>query len=101
MQGSVLDGLGGAMQQEITLERGRVVQANFHNYQLLRLNHAPPVEVHFRLTDNTPTGMGEPAFPPLVPALCNAIFAASGQRGAHFRSRKTGIGGAEPSNRRL
>jgi isoquinoline 1-oxidoreductase subunit beta len=80
VQGSVLDGLGGAMQQEITLDKGRVVQGNFHNYQLLRGNHVPPVEVHFRVTQNGPTGMGEPAFPPIVPALTNAIFAATGER---------------------
>jgi isoquinoline 1-oxidoreductase subunit beta len=78
--GSVLDGLGGAMAQEITLDRGRVVQGNFNDYALLRMNHVPPVEVHFRITASSPTGMGEPAFPPIVPALCNAIFAATGDR---------------------
>ncbi|HEY9228940.1 MAG TPA: molybdopterin cofactor-binding domain-containing protein [Gemmatimonadaceae bacterium] len=48
VQGSVLDGLGGGMGQEITIDRGRVVQSNFHNYPLLRVNQAVPVEVHFR-----------------------------------------------------
>jgi isoquinoline 1-oxidoreductase beta subunit len=76
----VLDGLGGAMGQEITLEAGRVVQGNFNSYPLLRMRQAPPVDVHFRRTENLPTGMGEPAFPPAVPALCNAIFAATGER---------------------
>lgn len=80
VQGSVLDGLGGAMGQEITLEAGRVVQGNFNTYPLLRFRNAPPVEVHYRLTPNPPTGMGEPAFPPATPALCNAIFAATGDR---------------------
>ena len=80
VQGSVLDGLGGAMGQEITIDRGRVVQSNFHDYPLLRLTQAAPVEVHFRRTENAPTGMGEPSFPPVVPALCNAIFAATGDR---------------------
>jgi isoquinoline 1-oxidoreductase beta subunit len=80
VQGSVLDGLAEAMGQEITIDRGRVVQSNFHDFPLLRLTQAPPVEVHFRLTDSPVTGMGEPALPPVVPALCNAIFAASGRR---------------------
>ncbi len=79
-QGSVLDGLGQAMAQEITIERGRTVQGNFHEYALLRHAQAPPVDVHFLVSDNPPTGLGEPALPPVIPALCNAIFAASGRR---------------------
>ena len=80
-QGAALDGLAQALGQEITIDKGRVMQSNFNNFALLRLKQSPPeVEVHFLRTDNPPTGLGEPALPPMIPALCNAIFAASGTR---------------------
>ena len=80
MQGSALDGLAETLHQEITIEAGRTKQANLPDFRLLRLTEAPPVEVHFLKTDNSPTGLGEPALPPLPPAVCNAIFAATGKR---------------------
>jgi isoquinoline 1-oxidoreductase beta subunit len=79
-QGSVIDGLGQAMGLEITIEKGRVVQANFDEYLLPRINQTPDVDVHFLRTSHAPTGLGEPALPPAIPALTNAIFAATGKR---------------------
>jgi isoquinoline 1-oxidoreductase subunit beta len=80
VQGAVLDGISCALGQRITLERGRVRESNFDDYPLLRIDQAPPVHVEFLMTDNAPTGLGEPALPPVLPALCNALYAASGIR---------------------
>jgi isoquinoline 1-oxidoreductase beta subunit len=80
VEGSVIDGLSTAMAQKITMERGRVQQSNFHDYQVLRMPQAPPVDIHFIQSDHTPTGLGEPALPPLAPAIGNAIYAATGHR---------------------
>ena len=80
VQGAVLDGIAEALGQEITIEKGRTVQQNFNAYPLLRIRQAPPVDVAFKVTEFPVTGLGEPALPPVVPALCNAIFAATGKR---------------------
>jgi len=80
VEGSAIDGVSQALHQALTFAGGRVQQTNFHDYPLLRMNQAPQVEVHYVLTDNNPTGLGEPALPPAVPALTNAIFAATGKR---------------------
>lgn len=81
VQGGIIDGLSEAMSQKITIEKGRVEQTNFHQHTMVRMAQAPPeIEVHFLASNNRPTGLGEPSLPPIVPALTNAIFAASGVR---------------------
>ena len=79
-QGSVVDAVSTATGLKITFENGRVEQSNFDKYPLLRIDKAPEVDVHFLDTDYPPTGCGEPAFPPVAPAIANAIFAATKQR---------------------
>ncbi len=79
-EGGVIDGYSTMLGLEITMENGRIEQSNFHQYPLLRMANQPKIETHFIQSDNPPTGVGEPALPPVAPAICNAIFAASGHR---------------------
>jgi len=80
VQGAVIDGLSTMLGLEVTMEQGRIQQANFNAYPILRIAHAPEVEPYFIQSDFPPTGLGEPALPPLAPAVCNAIFTATGHR---------------------
>jgi len=81
VEGSVIDGLSTLMFPALDIENGRIVQSNFHDYQLLRIGDAPAqIEMHFVKSDQPVTGLGEPPLPPLAPAVCNAIFAATGKR---------------------
>lgn len=80
VQGAVIDGYSTMVGQKITMEKGRIQQSNFNDYPVLRIPNAPEVDVHFIQSDNIPTGIGEPALPPLAPAVGNAIFAAIGHR---------------------
>ena len=80
VQGSVIDGLSAMLAQKSDFVDGRVQQTNFDTYPLLRIAHTPEVDVHFVDSDYSPTGLGEPALPPLAPAVANAIFAANGHR---------------------
>ncbi len=79
-EGSVVDGLSTMLGLQVTHEEGRVQQSNFHQYPIMRIPHTPKIDVHFIESDNMPTGLGEPALPPVAPAVCNAIFAATGER---------------------
>ena len=80
VQGSIIDGYSTMAGQKITMENGRIEQTNLDRYPVLRIGSAPEVDVHFIQSDYDPTGLGEPALPPLAPAVANAIFAATGRR---------------------
>ena len=80
MQSGIIYGLSAALYGEITLDNGQIVQQNFPQYEMVRMNTAPTVAVHIMEVDEYPGGVGEPATPPAAPALTNAIFAATGER---------------------
>jgi isoquinoline 1-oxidoreductase beta subunit len=80
VEGSVAMGISAALGEEITVEDGRVVQGNFDTYRILRLDRMPDVEIHIVPSEAPPSGMGEGALPPTIPAVTNAISAAAGMR---------------------
>lgn len=80
IESAVIFGLSAARYGQITINNGQVQQSNFHDYQVLRINECPPIEVHIVASEASPTGIGEPGLPPLAPALANALFAATGKR---------------------
>ena len=92
VEGSVIDALGVMMYQELNIERGRTVQSNFNDYPMIRITDAPAkIETHFLKTAYPTTGLGEPALPPVAPAICNAIFAATGKRVRQFPLSRTDL----------
>jgi isoquinoline 1-oxidoreductase beta subunit len=80
MESGVAFGLGAALSSRLTIQDGRVQQSNFHDYQVLRLNEMPQVEVHIVPSTGKMGGIGEPGVPPIAPAVANAVFALTGQR---------------------
>jgi isoquinoline 1-oxidoreductase beta subunit len=79
-EGGIVYGLSAALFGKITLKDGRVVEQNFPDYDVVHLAQMPAIEVHIVANDRPPGGIGEPALPPVAPALANAIFAATGKR---------------------
>lgn len=80
VEGAIVFGLSAALHGEITLENGRVMQANFNQYTPLRISEMPQVEVHIVQSSEHPSGIGEPGTPPIAPAVANAVFALTGKR---------------------
>jgi isoquinoline 1-oxidoreductase beta subunit len=80
MESGIVFGLSAALYGEITLDQGRVQQANFNDYPVLRIDETPAIEVHIVPSSEKPTGVGEPGVPPIAPAVANALFAATGKR---------------------
>jgi len=80
VEGGIVYGLSAALHGAITLEHGRVLQSNFHDYTPLRFSEMPQVEVHIVASSEPPTGIGEPGTPPIAPAVANAVFALTGKR---------------------
>ena len=80
IQGGIIYALSNALRAQITIQKGRVVQGNFDDYAPLRMEETPTVEVYAVPSTEAPTGIGEPSVPPLAPALCNAVYAATKKR---------------------
>ncbi len=80
VESAVIYGLSAALHDAITIDHGTVQETNFHNYQMPRIGQTPKTEVHLVMSTEDPTGIGEPGLPVIAPAVCNAIFAATGKR---------------------
>jgi isoquinoline 1-oxidoreductase beta subunit len=80
VESAAIYALSASLHDAITIKGGRVEQSNFHDYQMPRINEAPKTEVHVIMSQEEPTGIGEPGLPVVAPAMCNAIFAATGKR---------------------
>lgn len=80
IESAIIFGLSAALRGQITMKKGRVQQTNFHDYKVIRMSQTPQMEVHLAAGKGPQGGIGEPGVPPIAPALCNAIFSATGKR---------------------
>ena len=88
VESAAIYGLSATLHDAITIDRGRVKQSNFHDYQMPRIQETPKTEVHVVMSKEEPTGIGEPGLPVVAPALCNALFALTGKRVRRLPIRK-------------
>ncbi|MDQ3013311.1 MAG: molybdopterin-dependent oxidoreductase, partial [Acidobacteriota bacterium] len=89
-EGAAVFGTSIAMMSEITASKGEIQQSNFHDYTVARIQESPmETHIHIIPSDAPPAGVGEPGVPPIAPAICNAIFAATGKRIRELPIRKT------------
>jgi len=84
MEGSIIYGLSATLHGNLEVENGAIIESNFHDYPILRMDEAPDIEVILVESDAAPTGVGEPGVPPVAPVVANAVFAATGQRLTHL-----------------
>ena len=91
MEGAAIFSATLAFYGDITAKNGMVEQSNFHDYQMTRIDQFPEIHTHIVKSDALPTGIGEPGVPPFSPALCNAIFAATGKRYRRLPLNQFGI----------
>jgi isoquinoline 1-oxidoreductase beta subunit len=99
IEGAIVYGLSAALKGAITIDKGRVVQANFDDYPVLRMSEMPVIEIHIVPSKEAPGGIGEPGLPPAAPAVINAVFAATGKRIRRLPIRAEDLrsGGPEPA----
>ncbi|HMD10455.1 MAG TPA: xanthine dehydrogenase family protein molybdopterin-binding subunit [Candidatus Acidoferrum sp.] len=91
VESAAIYALTATLKDAITVERGRIVQSNFNDYHMMRMNEAPPIEVHLVASEEKPTGIGEPTVPVIAPSLCNAIFSATRSSKKQLRIRRLPI----------
>jgi isoquinoline 1-oxidoreductase beta subunit len=91
VESAAIYALTATLKDAITIERGRIVQSNFNDYRMMRMNEAPPIEVHLVASEEKPTGIGEPTVPVIAPSLCNAIYNATRSSKKQIRIRRLPI----------